>query len=219
MKTILLLGPGEIGKRNEALRLRRGFGDAVKTIDLKQSSAADLGMELVSNFLFEVGPRLVVAENIPDSLDLEKLKGDEAVNLLLLAGNPKSDSTLFKSAQKIKAKIASFEGEKELSAFPFLDALIEGKKTAFVELKKLLEDYSGVYVLTMIYYLLRRNFLPQSSSFMQGKVKSQKQRFNDGDWSKLYRLGLEADAALKSGLGSEEIILTNLVQAIVSKNF
>lgn len=219
MKIILFYGPGEIGKRNESLKIRKSFGEAVKVIDLKQSGLPALEMELVSNSLFENGSKLVVAENPTDSLNMESLKGDENITLLLLAGNLKSDSVLFKSAAKVKAKIIPFEGEKELSAFPFLDALIEGKKSAFLELEKLLEEYGGVYILTMVYYLLRRNFLPQTSSFMQNKVKSQKEKYQESDWSKLYRMALETDAKLKSGLGSEKIILTDLVQKIILKSF
>lgn len=219
MELILFYGPGEISKRNESLRLRKSFGDSVKIIDTKHNDLTSLEMELVSHSLFETGPRLVVVENAPDSLDLEKLKGDENITLLLLSGNLKSDAVLLKSAIKLKAKIIPFEGEKEISAFAFLDALIEGKKQAFVELDKLLDGYGGMYVLTMTYYLLRRNFLPQASSFMQNKVKSQKQRYTEEDWSKLYKLILQSEFAIKNGSGSEQLILTNLVQTISLKDF
>lgn len=220
MKTILLLGPGEIGKRNEALKIKKQFStENIVQLDFKEVGLKELGIQLVSTSLFSTGERLVVAENIADNFDLEKLRsGDESVTFLILGGNPKTDSLLLQSAKKTHARILLFEGEKELTAFPFLDSLIEGKTQAFIELEKLCLDYGGMYILTMIYYLLRRNLLPlPSSSFMQKKIKSQKQKYQSQDWSKFYYQTLKTEFEIKSGIITEEIGLKSLVQIFIGR--
>lgn len=222
MKIIILVGPGEVGKRNAALKLRKQFdADSITTLDLKTNSEADLDLSLSSSSLFSTGPRLVVVENTPDRLDLEKfIKTGTNLTLLLLSGNPRVDSKILTSAKKIKAQIISFEGEKELTAFPYLDNLIEGKKEAFVELNKLLSEYGGMYVLAMVYYLLRRNILPLPKfPFMQKKIKSQKQKYNLEDWKKLYKLVLASEFDIKSGNLTEDLGLVLVTQKFIEQSF
>lgn len=222
MKIVVLTGPGEVGKRGELLKIKQQFAsENITTLDLKQASLTELTTSLSSRSLFETGKRLVVAENAPEKLDLEELgKIIEEVILVLVAASPRSDSKLLQSTKKIGARVIGFEGEKELSAFPFVDALLEGKKEALIELPKLLEEYGGMYILTMIFYGLRRNLLPlPSSGFMQKKILSQKKRFSESDWEKLYGLTLEAESSIKSGLLPEKLALVRLVHSILMKTF
>lgn len=215
MKVILLHGPGEVGKRTESLRLRKLFSpECVTLLDLKQEGLDKLEVALASVPLFDSSQRLVVAENAPDKLDLTTLpQGSEETTLLLLSGTLKAASALLQSAQKQKAKIYSFEGEKELSVFPFLDCLLERKKEAFLELKKLLAEYEWVYILTMVYYGLRRNILPlPTSSYARSKIESQKRKFSFDDFTTLYELTLTWEFAIKSGKVTPDIGLTRLVQ-------
>lgn len=220
MKIIVLHGPGEVGKRAEALRIRKQFSpDATAVLDLKQDGLDKLEMALSSVSLFESGLRLVVVENAPDKLDLTTLTqvGDE-VHLLVIAGSPKAATSLMQSSGKIKAKVLSFEGERELSVFPYLDNLIEQKKEAHVELQKLLSEYGGMYVLTMVYYGLRRNILPlPASSFAAKKISSQKGRFDMAGWEKFYRLAILTEFNIKSGKISEDLGLLRLTQAIIGE--
>lgn len=215
MKMILLHGPGEVGKRTESLRLRKMFSsECVTLLDLKQEGLDKLEVALASVPLFESSQRLVVAENVPEKLDLSTLSaGGEDLTLLLLSGSLKSTSPLLQSAQKQKAKIYSFEGEKELSVFPFLDCLLEWKKEAFLELKKLLAEYEWIYILTMVYYGLRRNILPlPASSYARSKIETQKRKFKLEDFENLYRLTLETEFAIKMGKIPPDVGLTRLVQ-------
>lgn len=215
MKIILLFGPGEVSKRNYLLKLKKEFSDAqISLLDLKQDSIADLELKIFSGSLFETGERLVVVENVPDKMDLEILrKADENITLILIAGHPAVTSVILKSAKKLEAKIYNFEGEKEITAFPFLDNLIEGKKQVYLELEKLLLEYGVMYVLTMIYYLLRRNILPlPSSDFMRKKIQKQKIEFNEKDFENFYRKTLETEYKIKAGLMPEQVALTCLVR-------
>lgn len=214
MQIILLYGPGEVGKRNCLLKIKKNFSpDQISRIDLKQDSSADLDLKISSGSLFESGERLVVAENVPDKMDLgivKKITGE--ITLVLMADHPPQTSPILQTAKKLGAKIYSFEGEKELTAFPFLDNLIEGKKEVFLELNKLLSEYGTMYILTMIYYLLRRNILPLPvSDFMRKKIQKQKQEFALKDFQKFYFLTLETEFKIKSGLASDKIALISLV--------
>ncbi|MDO8570026.1 MAG: hypothetical protein Q7R97_00385 [Candidatus Daviesbacteria bacterium] len=219
MKIILLFGPGEVSKRNSLLKLKKEFSGAqISLLDLKQDSIADLELKIFSGSLFETGERLVVVENVPDKMDLETLRQAQGrqsgqVTLVLVAGHPAVTSVILKSAKKLEVKIYNFEGEREITAFPFLDNLIEGKKQVYLELEKLLLEYGVMYVLTMIYYLLRRNILPlPSSDFMRKKIQKQKIEFNEKDFENFYRKTLETEYKIKAGLMPEQVALTCLVR-------
>lgn len=216
MKVVVLHGPGEVAKRNQIFRIKAQSGASeVVELDLKQADLSQLQTCLISPSLF-AGSKLVVAENPSSSLNLEGLRGDCDVTLVLVSPQLNPAAALLKSALRLGAKIIAFEGEKELSAFPFIDALIEQKKEAFVQLNKLLDEYGGVYVLSMIYYSLRRNFLPlPASAYARKKILAQRERYQLADWPRFYRLALEADFGIKSGLAEERLALTALVQKVL----
>lgn len=222
MKIIVLYGSGETAKRNEALRLKKLFlKDDIFEIDLKSTSSNELQKVLISTPLFVSDQRLVLAENVPETIDLQKLKSkDDNLTLVLVASSLRLDSTFLKSAKLTGVKIYLFEGEKELTAFPFLDALIEQKKTAFIELKKLFSEYGGMYILAMIYYLLRRNILPLPKSlFIQGKIKTQKQKYRLQDFEFLYQLVLITEFKIKTGVMPEDLSLSYLTEKIISGKY
>ena len=218
MKMILLYGPGEAQKRSEALKIRRQFDlGCISILDFKQAGLKDLEISLSSSTLFDTGPRLVVAENMTDSFDLTRVKSvQDPVTLLILGINLKVNGVLLQSAKKMGATVYLFEGDRELSAFPFLDSLIEQKPQAFLELDKLLIEYGPMYTLTMIYYLLRRNILPlPPSAFIRQKIERQKRPFKDDDWERFYYLTLKTEFDIKSGKVPENLGLVRLSQAII----
>ncbi|MBI4037265.1 hypothetical protein HY385_02480, partial [Candidatus Daviesbacteria bacterium] len=221
MKINLLIGLGEVGKREAALKIKKQFSpDDITQLDLKITSDSDLKMAFSSNSLFGESDRLIILENVSDSLDLTKLPQIDSLTVLILASSPKENAKIITTAKKLGANIVSFEGEKELSAFSYLDNLIEQKSSALLELDKLLKEYGGMYVLAMVYYLLRRNLLPlPNSPFLQNKITSQKQKYSHDDWIKLYQLTLGTDFAIKNGVTTEELGLFQLTEKIISGQF
>lgn len=221
MKIIVLYGLGEVEKRNELLKIKRRFPEqSVVQLDFKQDSWEKLTLVLAAQTLFEGGPRLVIVENASEKLDLKKLPDSLEDVLLITASSLRNDSLLLQTAKALEARVLNFEGEKELSAFPFLDALMEGKKEAFIELQKLLLGYGWMYVLTMVYYGLRRNILPlPASSFVSNKIRTQKKRYQTLDWEKMYQLTLATEFGIKSGALSEKVALAKLVQIILGKEW
>ncbi len=219
MKITLLYGPAEAAKREQLLKIKNQYNlDARVLIDLKRQNWDEVLLSLRSRSLFETEKRLVIVENVPKSLDLNNLNlSDQNCEVILVTANLEAASLLLKSAQAKKIQIIKFDETMETSVFPFLDNLIEGKSQAFVELEKLLTEYSSIYILTMIYYLLRRNILPQSSPFMQKKVKSQLARINDSDLELFYKWSLETEFKIKSGLMEEKNGLFTLSQKITDR--
>lgn len=228
MKIIVLYGIGEVGKRSELLKIKKHFSsDLISEVDLKKDDLKSVQNLILASPLFETGKRLIVVENASSALDLNEQvlsfgnklnQGNDELYLAVLAPVLKNDSVLFKSAQALKAKLLNFEGEEEVSAFPFLDKLIEGKKEAFLELDKLLEAYNGVYVLSMIFYLLRRNILPPPASvFAKKKIEQQKAKYQTNNWLRLYEKTLETEFKIKNGQISEKLGLVMLTQYFLSE--
>ncbi|MCL4366916.1 hypothetical protein M1563_01995 [Patescibacteria group bacterium] len=218
MKVVLFYGPGESQKRAEAMHLKEQFkAECVSIVDLKNSNVVNLADLIAQTSLFETDPKLIVVENVPENFDLEKININTSEGTLLLLGqNLKDNSALVTKTHSLQGLIKRFEGEKELQAFAYLDCLLEGQQNAFVELAKLLSEYDGVYLISMIYYLLRRNLLPlPSSNFLRQKITRQKQALTEGDWLKLYQLTLEAEYKIKSGQFPDNPALFTLTEAFL----
>lgn len=219
MKINVLTGSGEVNKRTEMLNIKHKFeGDSIYSFDMSADKIENIDSCITAQSLFGSLEKLIIIENVPDDLDLKKIvKKENPATLLLLAASPKSNSKLITSAKEINAKITIFETDKEISAFAYLDALIEGKQEAFVEMQKLLSIYGGMYILAMIYYLLRRNLLPlPESAFMQKKIQFQKQQVQDTDFETLYLMTIKTDFAIKTGSLPENIALTKLTQEFIN---
>lgn len=213
MPGIILYGPGESAKRSYLINLKSQFEDN-QTIDLRINSIKELSQALISQSLFVSNKRLIIGENVPKNFDLSQIKlSDPDVTLALLT--PET-TTLLKDAKNQGFQVLEFSGEKELTAFAYLDYLLEGKKEALSELYRLLEVYGGMYVLSMVYYALRRNLTPlPASSFAQNKIKKQRQRFSNQDFVQLYHETLATESAFKEGLIDEVGALTRLTQYFI----
>jgi DNA polymerase III delta subunit len=169
--------------------------------------------------------RLVILENFDPSassgqLDLERLPQDESLTILIkFTKLLTQSSTVLKSATKLKAQVLTLNEADEMSVFPFLDALGEkNSPRAYSEFEKLYAEYGGQYLLTMMFYLLRRlatnpKKLP---SFVLDKLNRQKRNFNLEKVKELYKTGLETDFKIKSGLLEEKLGLTLLVERILN---
>lgn len=216
---ILLHGLGEVAKRNQLLQIKKSYpSDAVTVVDFKQAGLGQVKMVLSSGSLF-AEKRLLIVENVPDDLDVSELTGgDESVEVVLVAGSPSATKPILKTAQQSKVRVMAFEGDKEVSAFPFLDALLEKRPEAYGELEKLLEEYGEMYVITMIYYALRRNLLPlPASDFAKKKIIQQKKNYTEQDFARLYKKVIEIENGFKSGTVDSHAALTTLVAEFLVK--
>lgn len=217
MNVYILTGPGEVGKRQHLLQIKLQFDKtAITEYDLKTHDLTTVKDSLLSTPLF-TNTRLVILENSPAALNLAEFIGSYQLTLVILTQQLPVSSLLFKSAKKLKAKIIDFAPQKELSAFPFIDALIEKQGTALSKLMKLLEQYGAMYVFSMIYYLLRRNILPlPKNNLISKKIAVQKRKYKLTDFIIMYQTTLETEYKIKSGFVSDKLGLTQLVQSCIS---
>lgn len=214
MNIFLLYGPGEVAKRSQLIKIKHQFDPAsISVLDLQQVKQSELDNLLLSTPLFS-DQRLIVVENTQASFnleDLDRLSSNDSSTIVFVSSALNSNSKLLITGQKLGARIIYFEGEKELSAFPYLDSLIEQKKEAFLELEKLRVEYGGMYIISMVYYLLRRNCLPlPTGSFIRQKIRSQKEKISPRDFQAFYKQTLEIEYKIKNGVLNEKLGLTKL---------
>lgn len=217
MNVYILTGSGEVGKRQHLLQIKRQFDKtAITEYDLKTHDLTTVKDSLLSTPLF-TNTKLVILENSPAALNLAEFTTSTQLTLVILIQQLPVSSLLFKSAKEVKAKLIDFAPQKELSAFPFIDALIEKRGTALSELMKLLEQYGAMYIFSMIYYLLRRNLLPlPKNNLISKKIAVQKREYKLTDFTIMYQKTLETEYKIKSGFISDTLGLTRLVQLYIS---
>ncbi len=203
MKVVVLHGPGKTGSRNKLLEIKQKYTDENVVVLPGGVTEMELKSALNTDSLFSE-ERLVIIENPSESFKLEGLSGAEGVTLVIwLDKDLDARKSLFKSLKEFGAQLLNFPEAKEMSVFPFLDNLADGKKEAFLELKKLNEaGYDSQYYITMIFYMLRSLVAtPKNApSFVKQKLSRQRGRFSESDLTELYKFVLETDFKIKSGL-------------------
>lgn len=208
----LFHGPGIVGILNKVSVVKKDFpSELISEYSSKSASVDQVKLSSQSVSLF-AEKRLLVLEDFP-TLDLEELSADENLTLILkFSKTLPANSTLLKQAQKLKAQIIPFPEEKEQSVFPFLDALAEKNPKALVFLEELYKQYGSQYLLTMIFYLLRKMLLPAKNlpPFVMKKMENQKKNFPVERINYFYKKTLETDFKIKSGLWDEKLALFTL---------
>lgn len=197
---------------NRVSSLKKDFdAESITELSFKNSSLGELKLESQSVSLFSE-KRLIILEDFSD-INLEDLPQDENLTIILkFSKTLPSNSLLLKQAQKLKAQIIPFSEEKEQSVFPFLDALAEKNPKALVFLESLYKDYGSQYLLTMIFYLLRRMVVGAKNlpPFVVKKMEAQKRNFPLERINYFYKKTLETDFKIKSGLIDEKMALFSL---------
>ncbi len=199
MRVLLLHGPGEVGSRKKLAALKDTFNGEIRTCG-SQITQIELNDLLSQQSLFSE-KRLVILENPPESLKIEK-EGDADL-IIWISKDIDERRSLFKSLKEIKAEVTNFPEAREVSVFPFLDSLAEGKKEAFLELKKLNNGgFDTQYYITMIFYMLRSLVVTPKNAppFVKNKLQKQRSRFTQDKLKEFYKYILEIDFKIKSGL-------------------
>lgn len=163
--------------------------------------------------------KLVILEDFETDLELDRLPSGEDITLILKFNKPLSaNSKLIKSAQLKKINIINLTEKDETSIFPFLDGLSEKNKLVVKDLDNLINEMGGQYLLTMIFYMLRRLVVTPKNlpPFILKKIENQKKNFPSKKVAELYKQALETDLKIKTGIIDEKLGLTLLVQKIIS---
>jgi DNA polymerase III delta subunit len=221
MNIIVLHGNAPLFQSNKISQIKKGYEKLeIQELSGKEKDYPQILTELSTPQLFSE-KRLIILENIDEKLlDLEGLPKDENLTLVIRFSRMLHKSSSFlKKAEAQKAQIILLSEKDESSIFPFLDDLAEKNlQGVFKKVDKIHEELGFQYILTMIFYMLRRLILPAKNlpPFMQKKIEIQKSNFPQRRISELYRIALKTDFKIKSGLMEEKIGLTRLVQEILS---
>lgn len=168
--------------------------------------------------------KLVILQDFEAALDesqlkkIEEIAGDPDTTVVLKFPKLLASSVLLKRLNQKKAQVINLTEANEENLFPFLDKLADKNPQVMKELNGRIEESSGQYILTMIFYMLRRMVMPNPKlpSFVQQKIAKQKQNFPGDKIAQLYKEGLETDYKIKSGLTDEKMGITLLVNNILT---
>lgn len=199
MKLLLLHGPAITESRKKLSEIKKGFlSDNI--VVLENPTEAEIIENLYSLSLLSDN-RLYIFENPPH--DFKKIPINTTLTVVFWFDNQLKDATeIIWAVKENKGQVIFFAAKKEITAFPFIDALGFKDKNAFVQLQKLKDaGYDSQYIISMVFYLLRSL-----------AVGNKKQRQNFNDILALYRFVLETDYKIKNGLiepAQAEFMLVN----------
>lgn len=163
--------------------------------------------------------RLVILENFEEDLDFEKLPLDINLSIIIkISKNLNANSKVLKSAAKFKFTTVNLSEKEETQIFPFLDGLVGQNQKVLSQIPRIIADYGSQYLLTMIFYSLRRLVLPGQKlpDFVAKKINEQRRNFDDQSIRRIYKSALLTDFKIKNGLIDDLIGLTLLSEAIVN---
>lgn len=219
MTLIILHGNGLTGQINKLQDIKSRFDPLnIFQISGKESDFEQAVVNLSTASLF-AEERLVILEEFEESLDLSKLPSESELTIVLrFQKSLPVNSKLLKSAASLNPQIILVTETEETSIFPFLDKLAEKRSQALAELDPLLEQFGGQYLLTMIFYMLRRLILRPKKlpEFVLRKLEVQRKIFDLKKLKALYRFALETDFKMKNGLIEEKLGLTLLLNRILT---
>ncbi len=219
MKIILIYGLGLVSALDKVAAIKKGF-DPLSVVELnwKNSAAKESLSEVLTPGLFSE-KRLVVIEEVDDKFNLTSLPDDPNLTLIIkISRNLTPSSLLLQQAKIANIQILQTSEEKETSIFPFLDMLAEQNPKALAEQEKLLSEYGGQYIITMLFYLLRRFILPSNTAapFMLQKIDKQRKNFTYEKLKGFYKEVLEIDFKIKQGLIDETVAIRSLTNKFLA---
>ncbi|MBI2595229.1 hypothetical protein HYW46_00650 [Candidatus Daviesbacteria bacterium] len=218
MNLIIMHGSGLSALSHKLSAIKKGFDQiSITELNCKDVGLGQVLAAIATPQLFS-DKRLVILEGFDPGFKLTGLPEDENLTVVLKSNKKlTASSEILKSTASSKPQVILFEEKGETNIFPFLDMLAEKKGGAFGQLENYLEEWGGQYVLTMIFYMLRRLILPVKKlpPFIAKKIELQKKNFRLEKITFLYKEALETDFKIKNGLIGDKLGLTMLVEKII----
>ncbi|MBI2011396.1 hypothetical protein HYS91_01375 [Candidatus Daviesbacteria bacterium] len=209
MKIIVAYGSALAALNKKISEIKKDFDPlSVKEINFEEIGLAKLLIELASMDLFSE-KRLVIVEDVDESLDINQLDIDDSLTLILKFSKKPSSKILMNK----KIQVIQINEEKEITIFPLLNMLSEKNPKAMDEFEILLKEVNCQYILTMLFYMLRRLILnpKNTSSFIFKKIEQQKRNFPLEKLKFFYHQILITDYKIKQGLIEERLALQSLI--------
>lgn len=218
MRIVLLYGSAVKALFKRLDLIKKDFDSLqIKQYEFKEVAPQQLNLEFFSNSLFST-KRLLIINNVDPGWEADLDGGEDLTVILTSYKDLLATAKLIKSVKSSKGEVLQFSEEKEVSVFPFLDMLADKKNQAVIEFEKLYEEFGGQYLLTMMFFQLRR--LMQSNSklppFVIKKIERQRKDFPKERVRGLYKELLEMDYKIKSGLTEERVGVSLVVQSFIN---
>lgn len=218
MSITLIHGNAVIAIANRVNSFKKDFDSlSISEFGGKSFSLSQVLPSVATGGLFSE-KKLVILEDFETDLELDRLPNDDDITLILRFNRPLSaNSKLIKGAQLKKISIINLTEKDETSIFPFLDGLSEKNKRVVKDVDSLIAGMGGQYLLTMIFYMLRRIAVTPKNlpPFILKKIENQKKNFPKEKIIRLYKESLETDYKIKTGVLDEKLGLTLLIDKIL----
>ncbi len=216
MRIFILHGSGESEILKKIDLIKKDF-DPLYIFNISAKNIKDLRSlpEILSSGLFNE-KRLIILEDIDEDVNLENLPKNENLTVVfkfLKTLSPKSRYLSLKNAT-----IFSFPEEREISIFPFLDEISEKNPKALGKVEDFYNKYKGQYIVTMLYFSMRRLILPLKTKnyFALNKLEKLKKNFSRETISKFYFEILETDNKIKLGFLDEKLAVERLILRLIN---
>lgn len=217
MEIILIHGNDPVSIENRTASFKKNFDNlSIIEINAKGLSSKELIDKLSTPQMF-FQKSLFILENVDQNFELESLPKSSDITLIFkfLSLIPQK-SPILKSATRLKTQIILLTKKEEVNIFQFLDSLAQKDSKALFLLPKL-ETLGYQYLLTMIFYLLRRLIISPKNvpDFVKKKTQSQQKNFSLLKINNLYAFTLQTDFRIKSGLLDEKTGLLLILDKII----
>jgi DNA polymerase III delta subunit len=199
----------EIRGKFDPLSVQEFFG--------KQTGFDQAAVNFATGGLFAEEKVVILEDFEAKEIDLEKLTDPAVTFVLKFTKALPANSALLKNSSAAKLQVFNFTEAEETNIFPFLDRLAEKNPRVLGEVDKLLDEFGSQYLLTMIYYMLRRMVLSSKKlpSFVAQKIAKQKLNFPGEKLTAIYKAGLETDYKIKNGLIDDKMGISLLINTIL----
>jgi len=217
MQISIIHGSDKVAARKKLQQL----ADKYESLSVVRASGGEITVDFLVNNLrggdLFVTQKLVVLENPDSEMDWGRLGNAEEVELVLYFDKELPvTSRFFKEEYFKKARIMGFEAPPDKSIFEWLDLVADKNPRVFEMLDRLQKEFGEQYLLTMLFYLLRRQVMP-SSGGMKSKLERQRQSFPIERIEELYKTAIEYDYQTKRGLIEGRTALFLVVERFMSK--
>lgn len=215
MKIIIIHGGDTTASLKKLVLVKGEFSSfPLLQINGKELTAPQLRDHFASQDLFS-SKQLIIVENPPENLYISEVDSQsENIVVFYFSKSLPARSKILSFPKTLLATVLSFPKRETVTVWPFLDFIFSKSPISFVELEKLLPEYGGQYILTMLSFGLRRLVLSSKSAggFNEQKILNQKKIFTLEKIRYLYQQILGADFKIKSGLIEEKIAITRLLE-------
>ncbi len=215
MKIYIIHGLAEADINKKISEIKKDF-DPFSIFELKGKIIKDIFSEVSTPSLFS-SSRLFIIDDLNEDINFKQLPENENLTLIFRFSKTLHPKSKLLNLKLGNSQVLYFPEEKETSIFPFLDGVLIKNPKTLEKLDELLQKFGGQYILTMLFYSLRRLVLPLNfkNEFLRKKVENLKKNFPQNRLKNLYLEILDTDNKIKQGYLSEDLAVKGLILRMI----